>query len=262
MPATLNWDLWIGTASPQPYITDFYHPVNWRKRIDFGTATFGDMGCHILDPVFGALALTSPVWVRSEGAAPGQHSWGLDNVVHFLFPGTQYTEGSRVAPTWYDGDRRPGPDVQALLGSRAFPDQGSVFIGSKGVMLLPHTAFPSLFPEAQFRDFPMPQTETENHYHQFVNAVLGNGKTSAPFRYAGPLTEAVLMGPLATRFPNKTLEWDSEKLKFKNSAEANRLIRRKYRSGWKVKGLSWRVRLRLMRRFELLYRVTFGSKAA
>lgn len=237
VPSTLNWDLWLGVASPRPFIADYYHPVNWRKRIDFGTATFGDMGCHILDPVFSALTLTAPLWVRSEGAAPGQHSWGLDNTVHFLFPGTQYTEGDRVAVTWYDGEKRPGPDVQSLIGSRPFPDQGSIFIGTKGAMLLPHTAFPSLFPEAQFRDFQMPHTETENHYHQFVEAAMGNAKTSTPFQYAGPLTEAVIMGPLATHFPNTTLEWDSEKLRFKNSAAANRMVRRKYRSHWRVREL-------------------------
>ncbi|HTX33431.1 MAG TPA: Gfo/Idh/MocA family oxidoreductase [Bryobacteraceae bacterium] len=238
VPPTLHWDLWLGVTAPRPYIDGYYHPVNWRKRIDFGTATFGDMGCHILDPVFGALSLTAPLWVRSDGAAPGQHSWGLDNTVHFLFPGTPYTEGDRVAVTWYDGDRRPGQDVQAYLGGHALPDQGSIFIGSKGVMLLPHVAAPVLFPEAQFRDFPMPQTESENHYHQFVDAVLSGGKASADFHYSGPLTEAVLMGPLATRFPGTTLEWDTDQLRFKNSSEANRLIRRKYRFHWRVSGLS------------------------
>ena len=238
VPQSLDWDLWLGVATRRPYIEGYYHPVNWRKRIDFGTATFGDMGCHILDPVFAALGLTAPLWVRSDGAAPGQHSWGLDNTIHYVFPGTPYTEGDQVAVSWYDGERRPRAEVQALVGSRTLPGQGSIFIGGKGVMLLPHVAAPALFPEAQFRDFPMPETESEDHYHQFVDAVLGGGKASAGFHYSGPLTEAVLLGPLATRFPNTTLQWDEDKLRFKNSPAANRLIRRKYRRGWRVVGLS------------------------
>ena len=68
-------------------------------------------------------------------------------------------------------------------------------------------------------------------------AVTGNGKTTTPFDYSGPLTEAVLLGPLATRFPKPTLEWNSAKLKFANSPEANRYVRTKYRQGWNVKGL-------------------------
>ena len=52
VPAELNWDLWLGVAAERPFIGGYYHPGNWRKRLDFGTGTFGDMGCHILDPVF------------------------------------------------------------------------------------------------------------------------------------------------------------------------------------------------------------------
>jgi predicted dehydrogenase len=237
VPSTLNWDLWIGVAQPRPFIIDVYHPVNWRKRIDFGTATFGDMGCHILDPVFGALGLAAPISVRSEGAAPNGQSWALDTVIHYVFPGTSVTEEKTVPITWYDGDARPPQEIQALAGSRKLPGQGSLFIGTKGVMLLPHVAMPILLPEDQFKDFPMPQHETVNHYHEFVEAVMGNGKTTTSFDYAGPLTEAVLLGPLSTRFPKTTLEWNSAQLKFTNSPEANQYVRNKYREGWKVKGL-------------------------
>jgi predicted dehydrogenase len=237
VPATLNWDHWIGVAQPRPYINDVYHPVNWRKRIDFGTATFGDMGCHILDPVFGALGLAAPVSVRSEGAAPNAQSWALDSVIHYVFPGTPVTEGKTVPIHWYDGDARPPQEIQALVGTRKLPGQGSLFIGTKGLMLLPHVAMPVLLPEDQFKDFPMPQMETVNHYHQFVEAVMGNGKTTTSFDYAGPLTEAVLLGPLSTRYPKTTLEWNSAQLKFTNSPEANQHVRNKYRDGWKVKGL-------------------------
>ena len=238
VPSTLNWDHWIGVAQPRPFILDVYHPVNWRKRIDFGTATFGDMGCHILDPVFGALGLAAPISVRSEGAAPNGQSWALDTVIHYVFPGTSVTEGKTIPITWYDGDARPPQEIQALAGSRKLPGQGSLFIGTKGVMLLPHVAMPILLPEDQFKDFPMPQHETVNHYHQFVEAVMGNGKTTTSFDYSGPLTEAVLLGPLATRFPKTTLEWNSAQLKFTNSPEANQHVRTKYRDGWKVKGIS------------------------
>ena len=91
VPADLNWDFWLGVAAERPFISGYYHPGEWRKRLDFGTGTFGDMGCHILDPVFGALALTAPTSVRSEGGAPNADSWGLDSRVRYDFPGTAYT---------------------------------------------------------------------------------------------------------------------------------------------------------------------------
>jgi len=77
----------------------------------------------------------------------------------------------------------------------------------------------------------------EDHWHQFINAVLGNGKASANFDYAGPLTEAVLLGSVATRFPQQTLEWNAAALTFTNAADANKFVRCPYRPGYKVPGL-------------------------
>ena len=238
VPATLKWDEWLGVAAPRPYIADYYHPVNWRKRIDFGTATFGDMGCHILDPVFDALRLTAPLSVRSEGPAPSRYSWALNSIIHYVFPGTPLTEGKTLNITWYDGDERPPKEAQAALGARRLPAQGSIFIGTKGAMLLAHIGMPVLLPEEQYKGFPIPAPEPANHYFQFVDAISGKAKATTALDYSGPLTEAVLLGPVATRFPNTTLEWDARKMKFKNSREATRYVRRQYRAGWKVKGLS------------------------
>ena len=72
---------------------------------------------------------------------------------------------------------------------------------------------------------------------QFADACRGNGKTSAGFDYSGPLTEAVLLGGVATRFPKTTLQWNAAKVQFDNETQANQYLRRVYRKGWEVKGL-------------------------
>jgi predicted dehydrogenase len=238
-PEGLNWDLWLGAMADRPFIGEgYYHPGNWRKRLDFGTGTFGDMGCHIFDPVFNALELTAPLSVRSEGPPPNEWNWATDAIVHYVFPGTNQTEGKTVKVTWYDGDALPPQEVLALIGEEKRPGCGSIFIGTKGVMLLPHVARPKLFPEAQFEEFPMPKVEDGNHYTQFVDTILGKDQTGAKFSYAGPMTESVLLGSVACRFPDATMEWDAKKLRFKNLTDANQFLRRSYRRGWKVKGLS------------------------
>ncbi len=238
VPEKLNWDLWLGVCATRPYIKGYYHPGIWRKRLDFGTGTFGDMGCHIFDPVFEALALTAPISVRSEGPAPNRWNWSINSIIHYVYPATPYSEGKTVAVHWYDGDERPPKDIQALLGKQKMPDQGSIFVGTKGVMLLPHIALPSLFPESQFKDYKLPRDPGTSHNKQFIDAVLGRTKTSAPFDYSGPLTESVLLGGVATRFPKTTLQWDAKALQFTNLAEANQILHRDYRKGWEVKGLS------------------------
>ena len=60
VPPALDWYQWIGVAPDRPYIDGFYHPSEWRKRVDFGTATFGDMGCHTLHTYFEELRLQAP----------------------------------------------------------------------------------------------------------------------------------------------------------------------------------------------------------
>ena len=239
IPASFNWDAWLGIAAARPFIGgSYYHPGNWRKRLDFGTGTFGDMGCHIFDPVFKALALTSPLTVKSIGRAPNAHNWANDAVVHFTYPETKFTVGPTIPIVWYDGDQRPAKEVtEPVLGKRGLPDQGSLFLGEKGAMLLPHVAMPILLPEEKFKDFDRPRLPGQNHWHQFIDAVRGEGTTSAHFGYAGPLTESVLLGGVATYFPNQQLSWNAKEVKFDDLPAADRLIRRPYRSGWEVAGL-------------------------
>jgi predicted dehydrogenase len=238
VPSSLNWGSWLGVAADRPFIGgNYYHPGNWRKRLDFGTGTFGDMGCHILDPVFGSLALTAPKSVRSDGGAPNDDSWGLDGEVRYVFPETKYTTET-LTLTWYHGHRRPPEEVQKLVDGKARrQDQGSIYVGTEGVLYSPYIAMPILLPAEKFKDHKLPNPGGENHYLQFVEACRGNGTTSAPFDYSGPLTESVLLGCLATRFPKTMLEWDAANLAVTNSEDATRFVRRPYRKGWAVEGL-------------------------
>lgn len=235
VPANLAWDLWLGVAAERPFIGGgYYHPGNWRKRLDFGTGTFGDMGCHILDPVFGSLGVGNPSSIISVGDAPNGYSWGLNCQVEFVFPGSKYTTDT-VALTWYNGDKRPPAEVAKLIEPHKVTDQGSIYIGTAGVMFSPYIGMPILLGKAA--GGTVPKIAGDNHYHQWVDAALGTGKASAPFDYAGPLTEMVLLGCLATRFPKKKLEWDTKVMKVTNLEEANQFVRRTPRKGWEEKGL-------------------------
>lgn len=139
--------------------------------------------------------------------------------------------------TWYDGTARPPQRIADLVGGQ-LPGQGSIIIGTEGAILFGHQSTPRLFPQEKFRDFQYPKLEPRHHYRDFIEAVRSGGKdTIANFEYAGPLTEAVLIGCLASLFPNETLEWDGAALAFKNKPEANAFVSRSYRDGWSIPGL-------------------------
>jgi len=238
VPKGFDWDLWLGVCAERPYIgNEYYHPANWRKRLDFGTGTFGDMGCHIFDPVFDSLGLSAPISVRSEGAAPNRWNWAIDSRIHYVFPGTPRTAGSTINVTWYDGESKPPAEVIKLLEGDELPNTGSIFVGTDGVMVVPHIARPLLYPDKKFKDFKYPEVASGDHWGEFVEACRGKGHTSANFNYAGPLTEAVLLGGVASRFPKTTLKLNAAKQEF-DERKANQFIRREYRRGWSVKELA------------------------
>jgi predicted dehydrogenase len=237
IPEGFDWDKWLGVASERSYIKGYDHPGNWRKRRDFGTGTLGDMGCHMFSGWFRALGLAAPTGVVSRGPAPNKDNWAINAVVEYTFKGTQYTAGDSIKVTWTDGDARPPKEVMELTGDVSkFPGQGSLYIGTEGVLLHPHGSSPRLFPMEKFKGFKYPKMEPRNHWFDFIDCCLKGGETrpTANFDYAGPLTEAVLLGCLASAFPNEALIWDAPGLKIPNSAEADKLVRRDYRKGWEL----------------------------
>ena len=65
---------------------------------------------------------------------------------------------------------------------------------------------------------------------EWLRAIKGEGpKPGSSFDYAGPLTEAVLLGNLAVRLPGTKIEWDGPNMKCTNSEEADALVRKVYR---------------------------------
>jgi predicted dehydrogenase len=246
VPEGMDWDLWLGGAESRPFVAEHYHPGVWRRRLDFGTGTFGDMGCHILDPVFWALELSAPSAIRSEGPAPDAWNWPTSSRIRYGFRGTRFTGGRPVEVWWYDGEAGAPEELRVRAGlalrrtaaeNRSSVEQGSIFVGTGGLMFLPHPGAPRLFPEERFRALPFPALEQGHHWTEWTDACLGGGRPGAAFDYSGPLTEMVLLGSVAVRFPGRELRWDSEAMRFPGAPEADLFIRRRYRDGWEVPGL-------------------------
>ncbi|MEM9362075.1 MAG: Gfo/Idh/MocA family oxidoreductase [Bacteroidota bacterium] len=275
VPEALDWNLWLGTAKMRTYKEGYYHPGNWRKLLDYGCGTLGDMGVHIFDTPYNALELDVPFTIKNECREPTTYGYPESNTVTYEFPGTKYTSDT-LKWVWYDGPGAPekhdelelpdsekskeGPtsevaeqsmeDKMSLDVKEAetgkLPEQGAMFIGDEGRLLLPHfMQLPKKIVKGNYVDIsreieevgkehglgePIRNYETEGpkHYHQFINACLGKGSCTAPFSYAARLTETILLGVIAGRFPNKTLHWDNEKARF-SEEEANQYLSSIYR---------------------------------
>jgi predicted dehydrogenase len=215
-----------------------YHPKNWRKQADFGTGTMGDMGVHIFDPPMLNLALSAPLSVRAQCRAPNGIGHPTKSSIEFEFAPTQYTAGP-LTLTWTDGSLPAPHDDLVMPKGEKLPKQGSMFVGEHGRMLLPHIASPQFFPEEKFDGVKFPKQPRLDHYGSWIDKHLGNADAvcRASFEYAAQLTETVLVGGLACRFPGKKLMWDAANMQFSNESAANAFIKPNYRDGFGVAGL-------------------------
>ncbi len=228
VPASLDWNLWSGTSPLRAYKDKIYHPGNWRKLLDYGCGTLGDMGVHIFDTPYTALELDAPEKIKCNCRRPNGFSYPERNIVRYQFPGTRFTT-KKLKWIWYDGGAGPVRliDLEMPDGDR-LPGQGAMFVGEKGRLLLPHIDYPKLIVNGKYEPLTFPELPEADHYHQFVDACLGKDACSAPFSYASRLTETILLGLIAGRFPGKTLKWDSADFKFSKKA-ADRFLESEYR---------------------------------
>ena len=237
LPQNLDWEQWLGVAPNRPYKKGLYaEGGNWRKWYDFGGGTMGDMSVHILDPVIGSLKLKNPLSITSYSPEPQEQSFSLKNKVVYKFKKTKYTKDD-ITVTWYDGTEKPDTTGWEMPKSGKLPPQGSMFIGTKGYMLLPHISAPQLLPKKKFKKYRKPKFKSQNHYHQWIDCIRTGRKPSANFDYSGSYTEVVLLGVIANRFPTQELKWDSKALKFTNFSEANKLVKLSPREGWDTPNL-------------------------
>lgn len=233
VPATLDWDLWLGPAPYRPY-NPIYCPFTWRGWWDFGSGGLGDMGIHNLAPVFSALDLGAPASVSASSTPVYPDSVPMACAVQYEFPAT----ASRAAVTlhWYDGGILPPRPEELELGRNLNREDGIIFVGDKGKMLVEGWggASPRLIPEKRMQEYKKPPKtlpRSIGHWKEWAAACKGRGSTRSNFDFAGPLTEAVLLGSVCVRTGGGKFTWDPENLKTSSDA-ANRYLHYEYREGW------------------------------
>ncbi|WP_438479262.1 Gfo/Idh/MocA family protein [Oleiharenicola lentus] len=236
VPATLDWDLWLGVA-PQRAYDPAFAPFKWRGYWDYGCGALGDMGCHLMDGAYTALRLGAPDWVESGGGKQTAIGAPTASIVTYHFP----TRGALPAVkwTWYDGGLMPVVPENLEL-NRALPLNGSLIVGSKATVLsdtyygsvriVPETLMRELAPTLPPKTLPRAK---DGHIKEWFTACKGGPAAGSNFDYAAPFSEVVLLGNVAIR-ARRRIEWDSAALKITNVPAANQYLTKEYRPGFGV----------------------------
>jgi len=249
VPDGIHWDLWLGTAPERPYNVA-YMPFRWRGWWDFGTGAIGDMACHTMNLPYMALNLGAPTAVAATARQQVNDQAPPEGcTIVYDFPartapsgrGRAHTEQlPAVRLTWYE---RGFPNRDLFRGAvreGADPsDSGCLIIGQNGTLYCSSENGDRwrLVPEERFRDYRPPEPtlpRSPGHHAEWLRACKSGPAALSNFvDYAGPFTEAVLLGNVSLR-AGARIEWDSRNLRVTNNQDANRFVRRQYRRGWEI----------------------------
>ena len=235
IPETLNWDLFIGPAPYRPYHPS-YTPWNWRAWWDFGTGALGDMGCHIIDPVYKALNLGFPYAFEGTSSQVNTESAPISEMVTYYFnerPSKGKINMPKVKFTWYDGGHKPerpkGMKPGTNLGNWG---GGAIFHGTKGTLVCGTYAMDPIIigrednPPAVTNEIRRVKT---SHEMDWIRACKENKNSRVEarsnFSYSGPLNEVVVMGNLAIRLQDlkRRLDWDTENMRITNISDTDEI---------------------------------------
>ena len=253
VPASLDWDLWLGPAERRPYAAKWpkdsvflglpyqrpgnravYHPYNHRAWFEFGSGALGDMGCHWANTIYKALDLDRPTLVTAHSTNVSRVSYPLACQVAFDFPKRGNFPELRFV--WSDGGITPPTPKE--LGAEMLPKEGVLYIGTKAKMLIDVEDDRCLRIldeklDRQARTLPRTLERHESIWSEFLTACKGGERAGCDFDWARRITEFVLLGNLALR-TGKPVAYDPVKVCVKGNAAANDLLRLRYHNGYRL----------------------------
>ncbi|MBX7258395.1 MAG: Gfo/Idh/MocA family oxidoreductase [Candidatus Hydrogenedentes bacterium] len=243
-PKTLHYDLWLGPSPFHPYNPAYFsgqtgaNCLSWNMYWDFGSGQVGDMGSHTMDLAWAAIDAGLPTSAEATGDPFNPEVTPVKLMATFEHPANSWRPAIRV--TWHQGGSMPESPRKYINLNEI--DHGAMFKGSKGYLI---TDFGSriLVPEGDASDMTQYKPRTKEtvfpplgHFQkEWTNACKGSLKTTCNFDYSGTMIEQLLLGLVAYRV-GKKIEYDGAAGKVTNSPEADALLKRSYRKGWKLEG--------------------------
>lgn len=265
-----SWDCWCGPSADHGF-SSAYHTFRWRGWWDYGCGAIGDMAVHNADPAFWTFELGLPFAVKADTFGEGaiDIAYPKKSSIEMIFaPNKWIPKGVKLV--WTDGGVKPDPKIvpgleayAAELGAAAeakkaekakkegkpykapakiasiIPGNGLIVVGTKATTIgESHAAKPVCIAgdkaAVNAAIAKGDKASRYNHYREFVEACLAGDleRCGSKLSYAAPLTEALLIGCIALRFPGESLEFSRRAMRFTNKPEANKFLKAPKRGDW------------------------------
>lgn len=242
IPASLDWDLWLGPSAKIPYHPRI-HPGTWRRWRAYGSGMLGDWFPHIADAPVTTLNLFEPTVIEAEVSEEGSEWLTPRNVrIRWDFPARGEMEPCSL--TWQNGEGDPNPHRPVKPEKWSWGDElpggGSLFFGDKNTVYTDNRSNnPRLINREEMRAFKTEGFPPEKYprveggpYKEWIRAIKGEGpEPGANFDFASRFTEVQLLGVLAATHGGR-IEWDAKEMKVTNRPELNAFVKEAVREGW------------------------------
>lgn len=220
VPATLDWDMWLGPAPFVNYEPNRCHKT-YRYFLDYSGGVFADFWCHIADIVWWAINPSGLSTIEAKGKRAG---------------------GIADAPKWVKADfefkdlkihwttkppKVPGAAERGI---------GAYFEGENGTLICDYnTRSVTINGETMedIREIPKSIIRSPGHQQNFVDAVKSRKQPQSNLEYVRKMTLPMHLAIISWRLKRK-LTWDAEKELFIKDQEANSMLSRKPREKWKL----------------------------
>ncbi len=221
-PAHLDYEMWIGPATMQPYIEARVH-MNWRWDYNIGGGQLLDWIGHHCDIAHWGMGWddTGPVEVEGQGEFPSRDAiWNTC---------TKY----RVTLTYPDGT------PMVIAGGHGDIRGGTKWIGTDGWVWVDRGGFNGSKEEwREWRSVPeelrkVKLIKSNNHNRNWLDSIKSRQPTITPVEAAHRSAVPGHLGLIAMMVGRK-IKWDPAKEEIVGDEEASKLLRREYRGPWKL----------------------------
>src|SRR6266436_4875507 len=238
-PANLDYDAWTGPAPMRPY-NSLVHPRGWRAFMEYGNGIVGDMCVHMFDMTRWMLELAWPKRISSSGGILVQRR-SKANITDTQLATFEYDDLKIVWQhrTWGDA-----PDPKYPWGATFYGDKGTLKASVYSYDFNPSAKGERPIHQDvvyELDQYPEDKTEKDlekhcapairQHMKDFMAAVSSRRRPVADIEQGYISTASCILSNIAMNL-GRTLRWDAQGQCVVSDDEANRMLRREYRSPW------------------------------
>lgn len=223
-PPGMDWDLWLGPA-PKRAFNPAIHPRGFRQFQDYANGTLGDWGVHWMDQI---------LWWTDEPHPKTVYS----TAGRFVRQDTTDAPDTQIVTYEFDTFRCTW-EHRHYAGEGAEKHLiGAYFYGTEGVFHLGYRDGWTFYPvkkgqQTIHADAQLNQPDGQNIrelWADFLDAIAKKRRPVADIERGHRATAASLLGMVSWR-AHRSVNWDGQQCV--GDVEANKLLRRAYRSPWK-----------------------------